>query len=59
MIVRIGWRVIDLVFALNCRHMQAVVQEIQVVEKTRSRPIAKDCQVNVGCNSVSEATKNL
>ena len=33
-IVRIGWRVVVTIFALNCMHMQAVVQEMQAVAKT-------------------------
>ena len=33
-IVRIGWRVVVPIFALNCRHMLAVVQEMQAVAKT-------------------------
>ena len=33
-IVTIGWRVVVSIFALNCRHIQAVVQEMQAVAKT-------------------------
>ena len=34
LIVKIGWRVVAIVFTLNCMHMQAVVHVIQAVAKT-------------------------
>ena len=34
MIVRTGWRLVVIIFALNCMHMQALVQVLQVVAKT-------------------------
>ena len=33
MIAGTGWKVVDTIFALNCMHMQAVVQVMQAVAK--------------------------
>ena len=59
MIIRIGWRIVFPIFALNCSYMKAVVQVIQAFAKHRSTATAVDYQVTVGWNVVAEATVNL
>ena len=48
MIVRLGWRVDVLLCALSCMHVQAIVHQMQAVDKSCSIAIAAEFQVTFG-----------
>ena len=58
-IVRIGWRVVVSIFALNCMYMQAASAGNASCCKNHSTATAADYQVTVGWNTVAKATENF